>query len=136
MPEPIDLDRMRADREALALQPIPLMFGGDELSIPHYSYWPAEAQEALVLGDLRRAFEEILGPAQFDKFWSHHPQIGDMNDLLDEIDRRVMDGRGNLRGSSSSSRSTGAPSSQTSGRSTASTSRRPSSGNRGSGKRR
>jgi hypothetical protein len=122
MPDPIDLDAIRAAREAAELPSIPLRFGGDDFTVPNYAYWPAEAQEALVLGNLRLAFEEILGPAQFDKFWSHHPSIGDLNDLMDELDRRVMAGRGNSPRSSPSSGSTSKPSTPTSGPSTGSTS--------------
>jgi hypothetical protein len=123
MAELIDLDAMRAAREALNLEPIPMRFGGDDYEVPAYQHWPAEAQEALMRGNLRLAFEEILGPAQFDKFWSHHPTIGDMNDFMDELDRRVGDGQGNSRRSSSSSGSIGKPSTPISGPSTSSTSR-------------
>lgn len=122
MPELIDLDAMRAEREALALEPIPMRFGGDDYSIPPYQSWPAEAQEALMVGNLRLAFELILGEAQFDKFWSHRPQIGDMNDFMDALDQRVLAGQGNSRRSSSTSGSTGKPSPLTSASTTASTS--------------
>jgi hypothetical protein len=122
MAELIDLDVIRAAREAAGLEATPLRFGGDDFTVPNYSNWPAEAQEALIEGNLRKAFELILGPAQFDKFWSHQPSIGDMNDLMDELDRRVMAGRGNSPRSSSSSGSTSRPSTPTSAPSTASTS--------------
>jgi hypothetical protein len=122
MSEPIDLDALRAAREAASLPSIPLQFGGDDFTVPNYVYWPAEAQEALLTGNLRLAFELILGEAQFDKFWSHRPQIGDMNDLMDELDRRVMAGQGNLPRSSPTSGSTGRPLTPISAPSTASTS--------------
>lgn len=124
MAEPIDLDAIRAAREASGLEPIPLRFGGDDFEIPNYQLWPAEAQEALLGGDLTAAFRLILGPAQFEKLWAHGPTIGDLNDLMDALDQRILGtGRGNSPGSGRSSPNTGAPSRPTSEPSTASTSR-------------
>jgi hypothetical protein len=122
--EPFNLDARAAARAEQQLEPLPVIFGGDEFLIDHYSLWPAEATEALVVGDLAGAFRHIMGAAQFDKFWAHHPTNGDLFDLMEAVEQHAgMSGLGERPRSRSFSAGTGGPLRPTSPPSTASTSR-------------
>lgn len=114
----IDLDAARAAR-AEKQEQHSIVFGGEEFALPPEA--PFEFAFKLIESDFRGALRELLGE-QTDAFFSHHPTMADITELVDGAGRMYgFDGSGESEASEGSSSNGSNPSRPTSDASTSST---------------
>lgn len=81
----INLDAARSQRAEARKEDLRVQFGGELYDFPGVQDWPIELTSILQSGDMVAALRLLLSDKDVDRFLSHKPTLGDINELFEGL---------------------------------------------------
>lgn len=81
----INLNAARAQRAEARKETYRVQLGEDMFDFPGVAEWPIELTTVLQSGDMVAALRLLLSDEDVDKFLTHKPTIGDINELFESL---------------------------------------------------